>query len=82
MEGVQSISHCKSSILIVGDGDGELAQLVIARGFVSLGTGVRILVPAITFSCATIHFQAMYNLQRHQRPDPLIVIPHLYGVGG
>ena len=37
-------------------------------------------VMAITFSCAAIHFSSVYNLQRHQRPLPLI--PCLYGVGG
>ena len=52
-------------------GDVELAQLVRARG-VPLGTGVRILVTAITFCCAVIHFPIVYNLQRHQTPVPLI----------
>ena len=35
---------------------------------------------AITFICAAIHFPAVYNLWRHQRPVPLI--PCLYDVGG
>ena len=33
-----------------------------------------------TFSCAAVHFPALYNLQRHQRPVSLI--PCLYGVSG
>ena len=37
-------------------------------------------VTAITFTCAANHFPAVYNLQHHQKPDPLI--PCLYGVGG
>ena len=53
----------------------SLAQLVRA-----LGTVVRIPIMAITFSCAAIHIPAVYNLQRHQRPVPLV--PCLYGVGG
>ena len=39
-----------------------------------------VLVMAITFSCAAIHFPAVYNLQHHQRSVPLK--PFLYGVGG
>ena len=50
---------------------GQIAQLVRVWG-VTLGTGVRISVMAITFNCAAIHFLAVYNLQRHQRPVPLI----------
>ena len=42
-----------------------------------LGTG-KILVMAITFSCAAINFPAVYNLQLHQKPVPLI--PCLCGV--
>ena len=30
--------------------------------------------------CAAIHFPTVYNLQRHQRPVPLI--PCIHGVGG
>ena len=41
---------------------------------VHMGTGVRILVTAITFSCA------VYNLEHHQRPVPLIRC--LYGMEG
>ena len=37
-------------------------------------------ITAITFSCAAIHLPAVYNLQRHQRPVPLLQC--LYGVGG
>ena len=59
---------------------GELAQLVRARGYMTLGTGVRIPVMAVTFSCAAIHLPAVYNLQRHQRSNPLISC--LYSVGG
>ena len=36
-------------------------------------------VTAITFSCAAIHFPAVYNLECHQAPAPLI--PCLYSVG-
>ena len=58
----------------------ELAQLVRAQDYGTLGTGVRILVMAITFNCTAIHFPVVYNLQGHQRPVPHI--PCLYGVGG
>ena len=37
-------------------------------------------VTAITFSCAAIHFPAVYNLRRHEKPVPHI--PRLCGVGG
>ena len=37
-------------------------------------------VTAITFSCATIYFPSVYNLQGHQRSVPLI--PSLQNVGG
>ena len=37
-------------------------------GLLTLGTRVGIPVTAIVFSCATIHFLDVYNLQRHQRP--------------
>ena len=56
----------------------ELAQLVRAWDKSPWGQGVRILVTAITFSWATIHFPTLYNLQRHQRPVP--IMPCLYGV--
>ena len=46
----------------------------------TLRTGVRILVMAITFSSAAIYVLAVYNLQRRQRPVALI--PCLDGVGG
>ena len=35
--------------------------------YVTLGTEERIPVMAITFSCATIHFPTVYNLQHHQK---------------
>ena len=35
-------------------------------------------VTAITYSCAAIHFTAVYNLPHHQLPDPLIRC--IYGV--
>ena len=60
-----------------GWGDSSVGLSV---GYVTLGTVVRIQVTALTFSCAAIHFQAVYNLQRYQRPIPLI--PSLYSVGG
>ena len=47
----------------------------------TLATGVWIPVTGITFSCAAIHDLTVYNLQHHQRPVPLIVIPCLFGVG-
>ena len=34
----------------------------------------------ITLSCDTIHFPAVYNMQSHQKPVP--IIPCLNGVGG
>ena len=43
---------------------GELAQLVRAWGYVTLETVVQILVTAITFSCAVIHFPIVYNLDQ------------------
>ena len=46
----------------------------------TLGTMVQILVTAITFSCAAIHFYTVCILQHHQRPVPLI--PCLDGVEG
>ena len=36
-------------------------------------------VTSIPFSCAAIHFPAVYNLERYQRPVP--PIPCLYDVG-
>ena len=30
-------------------------------------------VIAVTFSCAAFHFLAVYNLQHHQRPVPLML---------
>ena len=42
------------------------------------GTGVRIPVTAIIFSCAAIHFLDAYDLQHHQRAVPLMPSP--YGV--
>ena len=47
---------------------------------VTLVTGVQNRVTAITFNCATIHSPAVYNIQRHQRPVPLI--QYLDGVDG
>ena len=61
---------------------GEIAQgdssVGYGAGLVTLVTGTN---PAtdITFSCAAIPFRAVYNLQHHQRPIPLI--PSLYVVG-
>ena len=37
-------------------------------------------VTSLIFSCVAIYFRAVYNLQRHQRPLPLIQC--IYGVGG
>ena len=48
-------------------------------GLMTLETGVRIPVMAITFSCAEIHFPTVYNLQCYQRLVPLI--PCLCGGG-
>ena len=41
---------------------------------------VRIPVTAVTFSWAAIYFSAVYNIQCHQRPAPIIL--YLYDVGG
>ena len=41
--------------------------------------GARILMTAMTFICAAIHFRAVYNLQHPPKPVPLI--PSLHGVG-
>ena len=59
---------------------GEIAQLVRVHGWWPWGQEVRILVPAITFTCVAIHFPDVDKLQLHQKPVPLI--PCLYSVIG
>ena len=54
---------------------GEMAQMVKVLGWWPWRRGTNL----VTFSCAAIHLLAVYNLQHHQRPVPLI--PCLYGVG-
>ena len=51
----------------------EIAQLVKDAGLVTLGQGMNS-DTTIRISCAAIHFPAMYNLQGHQRPVPLILV--------
>ena len=62
---------------------GEIAQLVKVQGWWPCWQGMN---PAtgITFSCATIHFFAVYILQQYQRPVPLIpcLLSVYRGVGG
>ena len=69
-----SYSHCQFAFYMFVSSFGQ------GVGYVTLGTGVRFPVTAITFSCAVIHFPTMYNLQHHLRPVNLI--PCLYGVEG
>ena len=66
------IVHCTA-----GGGGSSVGE---RAGYVTLGTGIRISVTAITFSCATIDFTTAHNLQSHHRSVPLITC--LYGMGG
>ena len=56
--------------LLVGARGGEIAQLVRAQG-----TGVRIPVTAITFSCAAIHFPVVYNFTMSSKASSSHTMP-------
>ena len=74
----QTIKLKAQGIVLCFQEGGEIAQLVKALGYP--GDNGANHVAAITLSCAAIHFSAVYNLQHHQRPVPLI--PCLFGAGG